>query len=261
LRGTYAAEGRLMLRMGLFLAAFLVPVQLFLGHLNGDYVHEKQPAKFAAIEGRWHDEQPAGEVVIAIPDEAKEENHFELKIPYLGSLIASMRLDSKEIGLTSFSKEDRPPVAIPFFAFRVMVGCGLLMMAVAWLGSFQLVVDRKKGERLLLWATFLSFPLPFIATLTGWFTAEVGRQPWSVYGALRTADAVTPTLTVQAVMISLTIFVTVYLIIFSFGTLYVYRLLRAGPAEPGPIVSANSKRPLAVTGAPNPETTQGANRA
>src|SRR6185295_4326414 len=118
LRGTYAVEGRLMLRMGLFLATVLVPVQLFLGHLNGDYVHEKQPPKFAAIEGRWHDEQPAGEVLIAIPDEAKEENHFELKIPFLGSLIASMRLDSKEIGLTSFPKGDRPPVAIPFFAFR-----------------------------------------------------------------------------------------------------------------------------------------------
>ena len=262
LRGTYAVEGRLMLRMGLFLAALLVPAQLFLGHLNGDYVHEKQPAKFAAIEGRWHDEQPAGEVLIAIPDEAKEENHLELKIPYLGSLIAAMRLDSKEIGLTSFPKEDRPPVAIPFFAFRVMVGCGLLMMALAWLGTFHLVIDRKKGERLLLWATFLSFPLPFIATLTGWFTAEVGRQPWSVYGALRTADAVTPTLTVQAVMISLTIFVTVYLVIFGFGTLYVYRLLRAGPVESEHILGANAKRPLAVTGGgPIPETTQGGNLA
>jgi len=251
-----------MLRMGLFLAALLVPVQLFLGHLNGDYVHEKQPAKFAAIEGRWHDEQPAGEVLIAIPDEAKEENHLELKIPYLGSLIGSMQLDSKEIGLTSFPKEDRPPVAIPFFAFRVMVGCGLLMMALAWLGSFQLVSDRKKGEQLLLWATFLSFPLPFIATLTGWFTAEVGRQPWSVYGVLRTADAVTPTLTVQAVMISLSIFVAVYLVIFSFGTLYVYRLLRAGPVESKHTLSANSKRPFAVTGGgPIPETTHGGNCA
>jgi cytochrome d ubiquinol oxidase subunit I len=95
----------------------LIPVQLFLGHLNGDYVHEKQPAKFAAIEARWRDEQPANEVIIAIPDARDEENRFELKIPYLGSLIASMRLDSKEIGLTSFPKEDRPPVAIPFFAW------------------------------------------------------------------------------------------------------------------------------------------------
>ena len=258
LRGIYAAEGRVMLRMGLFLAALLIPVQLFLGHLNGDYVHDRQPAKFAAIEGRWHDEQPAGEVLIAIPDAARETNHFELKIPYLGSLIASMRLNSRETGLRSFAREDRPPVAIPFFAFRVMVGCGLLMMALAWLGSLYLLLDRKPGQRLLLWATFLSFPLPFIATLTGWFTAEMGRQPWSVYGALRTADAVTPTLSVQAVTISLIIFVAVYVVIFSFGTLYVYRLLKAGPVESQPILPLNPKRPLGLTGGGNPvvETTQ-----
>jgi cytochrome d ubiquinol oxidase subunit I len=248
LNNKFAVEGMLMLRMGLFLAALLIPIQLFLGHLNGDYVHERQPAKFAAIEGRWHDEQPAGEVFIAIPDEANEQNHFELKIPYLGSLIASMRFSSKEIGLTSFPKKDRPPVVVPFFAFRVMVGCGLLMMALAWLGSFYLLTDRKRGETLLLWGTFLSFPLPFIATLTGWFTAEVGRQPWSVYGALRTADAVTPTLTVQAVTVSLIIFVVVYLVIFSFGTLYVYRLWRAGPVETKPVLPLNPKRPLAVAG-------------
>jgi cytochrome bd ubiquinol oxidase subunit I len=257
LRGVYAVEGLVMLRMGLFLAALLIPAQLFLGHLNGDYVHDRQPAKFAAIEGRWHDEQPAGEVLIAIPDEASEANQLELKIPYLGSLIASMRLDSKEIGLTSFAKADRPPVAIPFFTFRIMVGCGLLMAAVTWLGSFYLLFERKPWQRLLLWATFLSFPLPFIATLTGWFTAEVGRQPWSVYGALRTADAVTPTLTVGAVTASLIIFAVVYLVIFSFGTLYVYRLLRAGPVQSEPIVAPNPKRPLAVSGGnPAVETTQ-----
>jgi cytochrome bd ubiquinol oxidase subunit I len=248
LRGTYALEGMLMLRMGLFLAALVIPFQLFLGHLNGDYVHDKQPAKFAAIEARWHDEQPASEVVIAIPDEVAEVNHLELKIPNLGSFVASMRLDSKEIGLTNFAKDDRPPVAIPFFAFRVMVGCGLVMMALAWLGSFHLLVKRKRGERLLLWLTFLSFPLPFIATLTGWFTAEVGRQPWSVYGVLRTADAVTPTLSVQAVTASLIIFGVVYVLIFSFGALYVYRLLRAGPAAPESAILPNPKRPLAVSG-------------
>lgn len=258
LRGIYAAEARVMLRMGLFLAALLIPVQLFVGHLNGDYVHDRQPAKFAAIEGRWHDEQPASEVLIAIPDESTETNRIELKIPYLGSLIASMRLDSKEVGLTSFAPQDRPPVAIPFFAFRIMVGCGLLMMALAWLGSFYLLFERKPGQRLLLWATFLSFPLPFVATLTGWFTAEVGRQPWSVYGALRTADAVTPTLSVQAVTVSLIIFAVVYVVIFSFGTLYVYRLLKAGPVESKPILPLNPKRPLGVIGGDYPvvKTTQ-----
>src|SRR6202035_3562144 len=176
-------------------------------------------------------------------------NHLELKIPYLGSLIASMRLDSREIGLTSFRREDRPPVAIPFFAFRVMVGCGLLMMALAWLGSFHLLVDRMRGERLLLWAAFLSFPLPFVATLTGWFTAEVGRQPWSVYGALRTADHITPTPATQAVAVALIIFEVVYFVICSFGMLYVYRLLKAGPVESEKLLPVSPKRPLGVTGA------------
>src|SRR5271155_6129769 len=190
LRNMYGEEARVMLRMGLVLAAVLVPLQMFLGHLNGDYVHDRQPAKFAAIEARWHDEQPAAEVLIAIPDAQNETNHFELKIPYLGSWIATMTPNSKEVGLTDFAKADRPPIAIPFFAFRVMVGCGVLMMAVAWLGCFFRLSLGLDPHRILLWSTFLSFPLPFIATLTGWFTAEVGRQPWTVYGLMRTADAV-----------------------------------------------------------------------
>jgi cytochrome d ubiquinol oxidase subunit I len=248
LRDKHAAEGLVMLRMGLFLAAVLVPAQLFLGHLNGDYVHDKQPAKFAAIEARWHDEQPAAEVLIAIPDAKTESNHLELSIPYLGSLIATMTMDSKEVGLTDFPKADRPPIAIPFFTFRIMVGCGVLMMAIAWAGSLLLLTGRMEARRLLLWATFLSFPLPFIATLTGWFTAEVGRQPWTVYGLERTADAVTPNLAVGAALTTLIFFGAIYLLIFSFGTLYVYRLLRAGPSTRETEAPTNPKRPLALAG-------------
>jgi len=249
LRNSYATGARVMLRMGLFLAAVLVPVQLFFGHLNGEYVHDLQPAKFAAIEARWHDEQPAAEVLIAIPDAATETNHLELKIPYLGSLIATMHLDSKEVGLTDFPKSDRPPVAIPFFTFRIMVGCGLLMMAIAWLGSFLLVTEGTYGQRLLLWATFLSFPLPFVAIETGWFTAEVGRQPWTVYGLQRTVDAVTPNLAPGAALTTLIFFGMIYLLIFSFGTLYIYRLLKTGPSAPEPAQLPNPKRPLALPGA------------
>jgi cytochrome bd ubiquinol oxidase subunit I len=248
LRNTYGVEAQVMLRMGLGLAAVLLPVQLFFGHLNGDYVHERQPIKFAAIEGRWHDEQPAAEVLVALPDEATESNRFEISVPVLGSLIATTTFDSKEVGLTDFPKSDRPPVAIPFFTFRLMVGCGLLMLALAWLGSFFVALDRIDRQRLLLWAIFLSFPLPFVATLTGWFTAEVGRQPWTVYGLMRTADAVTPSLTAGAALASLIFFGLVYLLIFSFGILYIYRLLRDGPAVEGHGVPANAKRPLALPG-------------
>src|ERR1700686_2300190 len=231
LRGEFHAEAPIMLRMGLFLAAVLLPVQLFFGHLVGDYVHDYQPVKFAAIEGRWHDEQPAGEVLIALPDPAAETNRAEIKTPVLGSLIGSMSFDSKGVGLTAFPPQDPPPVMIPFFAFRIMVGCGLVMLLIAWAGCYSTIKRSTEQRRLLLWSIFLGFPLPFIATLTGWFTAEVGRQPWTVYGLLRTADAVTPHLTVAATLTSLSFFGAIYLLIFTFGTLYIYRLLRAGPVD------------------------------
>jgi len=248
LRGTFQAEGRIMLRMGLYLAAVLVPVQIFFGHLTGDYVHDDQPAKFAAIEGRWHDEQPAAEVLIAIPDAGAETNRYAISIPLLGSLIGSMSFDSKEIGLTDFPRQDRPPVLIPFFSFRIMVGCGLVMLALAWIGTWLSYRGRLEQNRALLWLIFVSFPLPFIATLTGWFTAEVGRQPWTVYGVLRTADALTPFLTAREATISLVVFCAIYVFIFSFGVFYIYRLLHAGPVGHLilPPVAAVPNRPLSV---------------
>jgi cytochrome bd ubiquinol oxidase subunit I len=229
LRRVYHVEAQIMLTMGLGLAAVVVPAQIAFGHFTGDYVHEYQPAKFAAIEGRWHDEQPAGEVVIAWPDEATQSNRWEIKIPVLGSLIGSMSFTSREVGLTDFPPQDRPPVVIPFFTFRIMVGCGLVMLLVSWLGCYLGAKRRLEDNRLVLWLVFLSFPLPFIAILTGWYTAEVGRQPWTVYGVMRTAEAVTPFLTTRAAIISLVVFCTIYTLIFAFGIFYIYRLLRAGP--------------------------------
>jgi cytochrome d ubiquinol oxidase subunit I len=248
LRGQFHAEARIMLGMGLYLAAVLVPVQLFFGHLTGDYVHDKQPAKFAAIEARWNDEQPASEVLIAWPDPDHERNLYAISVPYLGSLIASMSLTSKEVGLKSFPVADRPPVQIPFFAFRIMVGCGVLMLGLAWLGVALQLFGQMERQRWLLWATFLSFPLGFIATLTGWFTAEVGRQPWVVYGVLRTADAMTPFLTARTVAVSLAVYCVVYSFIFAFGTYYIYRLLRAGPngREAGATHAAFPNRPMSL---------------
>jgi cytochrome bd ubiquinol oxidase subunit I len=248
LRDKLYVEAMVMLRMGLFLAAVLMPIQLVFGHLVGDYVHDFQPAKFAAIEGRWHDEQPASEVLIALPDPAKERNRYEIKIPVLGSIIGSSSLTSKEVGLTDFPPQDRPPVLIPFATFRIMVGCGLIMLALAWLGSYLSVKHRLERSRLLLWSIFLSFPLPFIAILTGWYTAEVGRQPWVVYGALRTAQAMTPFLTATAALSSLILFGAIYLFIFSFGTFYIYRLLREGPSRYAaePPRGATPHRPMSL---------------
>jgi cytochrome d ubiquinol oxidase subunit I len=249
LRREFAAEARVMLRMGLYLAAVLVPVQLIFGHLNGEYVVHHQPAKMAAIEARWHDEKPASEVLLAWPDVENRRNLFAITLPPpFGSLIDSDSLSAGEVGLDSIPRENWPPVAIPFFTFRIMVGCGVIMLLIAWVGSYLIHKERIEQNRLLLWATFFSFPLPFIATLTGWFTAEVGRQPWTVYGVLRTADSMTPFLTARTAATSLVVYCLVYSFIFAFGTYYIYRLLRAGPEGRlvVPPAAAVPNRPMSV---------------
>jgi cytochrome bd ubiquinol oxidase subunit I len=246
LRGKSLAEARTMLRWGLGLVAAIIPLQLFFGHLTGEYVLREQPAKFAAIEARWTTQQPASEVLIAIPDESAGRNLFSIEIPHLGSLIGSGSWDAREIGLETFPVEDRPPVVIPFFAFRAMVGAGLLMLAVSWLGALLWSRGRLETTRWFLWAAFLSFPAGFIAVLAGWFTAEVGRQPWVVYGLLRTADAVTPSLKTGDVLLSLICYVLAYSMIYAFGFVYLYRLLRDGPTADTTDADVTPSRPLAV---------------
>ena len=246
LRKEYQAEARIMLRMGLGLTAFVMPVQLVFGHLCGEYINNYQPSKMAAIEGRWNDEQPASEVVIAWPDEKNRRNLFAITLPApLGSLIDADSLTAGEIGLNSIPEQNRPPVPIPFFSFRIMVGCGLIMLGLAWFGSYLKFRRRLERNRLLLWSIFLSFPLPFIAIVTGWFTAEVGRQPWAIYGLLRTTDALTPFLTARAATTSLVMFCAVYAFIFAFGTFYIYRLIRLGPAGKSPAAPVPS-RPMSL---------------
>jgi cytochrome bd ubiquinol oxidase subunit I len=249
LRREFAAEARIMLRMGLYLAAVLLPLQGLFGHLNGEYVVHHQPSKMAAIEARWHDEQPASEVMLAWPDVANHRNLFAITLPPpLGSLIDSDSLSAGEVGLDSIPPENWPPVVIPFFSFRIMVGCWLIMLVIAWVGSYLIHKERIEDNRVLLWATFLSFPLPYVAILTGWFTAEVGRQPWTVYGVLRTVDAMTPFLTARTALTSLVVFCAVYSFIFAFGTYYIYRLLRAGPEGRLvlPPAAAVPNRPMSV---------------
>jgi cytochrome bd ubiquinol oxidase subunit I len=231
LRKEYHAEAQIMLRMGLYLAAVLLPIQLVFGHLNGEYIVQHQPAKIAAIEGRWETQKPASEVLIAWPDVKNRRNLFEIALPPpFGSLIDSASLTAEEVGLNSIPPENWPPVLIPFFTFRIMVGCWLVMVAIAWIGTYLAARGSLPQRNFWLWVVFLSFPLPYVAILTGWYTAEVGRQPWVVYGILRTADAMTPFLTARVAAVSLVIFCAIYTFIFAFGIFYIYRLLRAGPS-------------------------------
>ena len=208
LRKVHRAEGRVMLHWGLGLAAVLIPVQLFFGHLTGLYVLKHQPAKFAAIEARWKNEQPASEVLIACPDEASRAQPVRHRSAQARQLDRVGQLDRPpKSGWIPFPKEDRPPVLIPFFGFRIMVGMGLVMLGVSWFGNFLRWRGELETTRWFLWGTFLSFPTGFVAILTGWYTAEVGRQPWVVYGLLRTKDAVTPSLTTGDVLFSLIVYV------------------------------------------------------
>lgn len=255
LRGVHRDEGRVMLHWGLGLVGVLIPLQMFVGHLTGLYVLEHQPAKFAAIEARWQNQQPASEVLIAWPDEAGERNLYAITVPKLGSFIASGNWTSAEVGLESFPREDWPPVLIPFFGFRIMVGMGLLMAALVIVGHVLRWRRRLESSRWFLWGMFLSFPSGFVAVLAGWFTAEVGRQPWVIYGLLRTRDAVTPSLRTEDVLFSLSVYVLVYAVVYSFGLHYIYRLLRDGPggAQP-PIAGATGSRPLAFAVEREPST-------
>jgi cytochrome d ubiquinol oxidase subunit I len=245
-RNIHRAEARVMLHWGLAFVALVIPVQLFFGHLTGLYVLQHQPAKFAAIEARWKNEQPASEVLIGIPDSKAEKNLLAISIPKLGSMIASGNWTAPEVGLESFPSEDRPPVVIPFFGFRLMVGMGLLMLGISWFGNFLRMRGRLETTRWFLWGAFLAFPSGFVAILTGWYTAEVGRQPWVVYGVLRTRDAVTPSLTSGDVLFSLSGYFLVYAVIMAFGTYYIYKLLREGPTGAAiPVPGATPNRPMA----------------
>jgi cytochrome d ubiquinol oxidase subunit I len=246
LRGKALAEARVMLHWGLGLVALMIPIQLFVGHLTGDYVLRDQPAKFAAIEARWRTQQPASEVLIAIPDANTERNLLSISVPKLGSFIDSGNWTEREVGLDTIPRGDWPPVMIPFFAFRGMVGAGMAMLAVSWFGVLLWRLGRLERARWFLWAAFLAFPLGFVAIICGWFTAEVGRQPWVVYGLLRTRDAVTPSLKTGDVALSLTGYVLVYAVVYAFGFLYLYRLMRDGPVTEAVDSDITPSRPLAV---------------
>jgi cytochrome d ubiquinol oxidase subunit I len=174
------------LRFGARLAAVLVPLQILAGDLHGLNTLAHQPAKIAALEAIWHTERGAALTLVGIPNEEKRRTDFALMIPKAGSLILAHDANAEVKGLDAF--EDHPPVAPVFFAFRVMVGVGVLMLVLAWASQLWL----KKPPRWLLW-TFAGFTFAgWIATLAGWLVTEIGRQPWLVTGILRTAEAVGP---------------------------------------------------------------------
>jgi cytochrome d ubiquinol oxidase subunit I len=224
----FREEGVVMLKQAFGLLTLLVPLQILIGDLHGLNTLEYQPAKIAAMEANWETQSRMPLLLFALPDEKAETNRFEVGIPAAGSLILRHDRDGVVRGLKEFAPEDRPPVAIPFFAFRAMVGIGVLTFAlVVW--SWWVWRHAFVKARGFLKCCELVSPLGFVAVMAGWVTTEVGRQPWLVYGLMRTRDGVTPSLAGVDVLISLAVYAVAYIAIFGAGGYLLLRFLRAGP--------------------------------
>lgn len=231
LRADRGADVIAALRTGVYLAAMLTPLQILVGDLHGLDTLKHQPAKIAAIEGLWQTERGAPLLLFAWPDEATRSNRWALEIPAGASLILTHALDGEVQGLDAFP-DAHPPVAPVFWAFRVMVGVGLLMLAASWIGAWQLRRDAGPSPlvaRALVAMTFAGW----IATLAGWYVTEIGRQPYLVHGVLRTADAVSA-VPRGMVMGSLLMYLALYaalLVAYVSVVFYLARSARHGPTD------------------------------
>lgn len=235
---------RTMVRMGVLLLAIGAPLQLFIGDMHGLNTQEHQPAKVAAMEGHFETVEGAPLYLFGIPDSENETLRYAVGIPKLGSLILKHDPDAEVTGLDAFPRDERPPVGIVFWAFRLMVGIGLLMIAYGLVGAWCWWRGRLDDSRWFRRWSMLMGPAGLVAILSGWFVTEVGRQPWLVYGLMARSDGLSP-IDAPAVAGSLTAFVIVYTFIFGSGTFYLLRLMRkppfeapAEPAQQGPIRTA-----------------------
>lgn len=259
LRDRENRHARIMFSMAMWMAALVTPVQIFVGDLHGLNTLEYQPAKIAAMEGHYETQRGAPLILFGIPDDEAEETKFALEIPYLGSLLLTHELDGEVKGLKAFPKDERPPALIPFITFRVMVGLGVLMLLV---GLWSLWARFRKTLYTSTWlhrAALLMGPSGFVAVLAGWYTTEVGRQPYTVYGLLRTSDSLS-NVDAEAVGASLIAFIIVYFFVFGAGTFYILRLMWKSPTSGGGgELEAAPTRAAGITPAIQMEATGGDN--
>ncbi|MBW7911894.1 MAG: cytochrome ubiquinol oxidase subunit I [Alphaproteobacteria bacterium] len=224
----HEAQARIMFAMAMLMAVFVAPAQLFIGDLHGLNTLQHQPAKVAAMEGIWETEKGAALRLFGWPDEEAEETLYAIEIPKLASLILTHDAEGEIKGLKSWPKEDRPPVAAVFWSFRVMVAIGMAMILTGVIATVLHFRKRLFDTRWFqLWCMMLT-PSGFVAVLAGWFVTEIGRQPYTVYGVLRTSDSVSP-VDGAHVAISLAAFVVVYFFIFGAGSYYILRQIGKGP--------------------------------
>lgn len=228
------------LRFSVIAITILVPLQIFLGDAAGVNVYKHQPIKTAAMEGLWNTEKSAPTIIFAIPSNAQQKNLFEFgRIPYGSAILNTHDYKGELIGLKSVAPDDQPEVWLVFFSFRIMAGLGVVMLIYALYAVVMLFKNKLySSEKLLYFSQFLA-PIGFIALLAGWITAEIGRQPWAVYGLIRTVDAVSG-VSMHDVLISFVLIVIIYVIIF--GGFYFYFLDKTIKKGPG---SQDSIQPFA----------------
>lgn len=224
----HLSQARVMLGMATMMAALVAPLQLFMGDLHGINTLEYQPAKVAAMEGIWETEKGAALRLFAVPDQKNEMNHYEISIPKVASLILTHNLKGEVKGLKEWKKEDRPPVAWVFWSFRVMVGIGILMICIGILSAIQYFRKKLFESRFLQGFWMLMMPSGFIALLAGWFVTEIGRQPYTAYGVIKTIESVSPAILGPQLAWSLLTFVIMYTFVFGAGSYYILKLISKG---------------------------------
>ena len=229
LAGRHTEEGRTMLRMAVGFIAIVAPLQVLLGDLHGLNTAKYNPIKIAAMEGHWDGSEPADFHILAWPNEKAERNDFAISIPRAGSLLITHDPNGLFPGLKSVPASDRPPVALVFYAFRLMVAIGFAMVATGWVGLWLWRQGRLFNTAWYLRPAANVWWAGFVAVIAGWVVTESGRQPWLVYGILRTVDAISP-VPGGSIATTLALFIVVYGIIFSMGIYYINRLIHMGPA-------------------------------
>ncbi|MCE3232219.1 MAG: cydA [Rickettsiaceae bacterium] len=224
----YIPQARIMLGMATIMAVFVAPAQVFIGDLHGLNTLKHQPAKIAAMEGIYDTQTSAPLTLIGWPDDQEEKMKYGIEVPGLASLILTHDWNGEIKGLKEWSKEDRPPVLPVFWSFRVMVGIGMLMVLIGLASGVQYLRGRLFESRWLQVWWMAMMPSGFVALLAGWFVTEIGRQPYTAYGILRTAESVSPAILGPQVAWSLLAFVVMYTLVFGAGSYYILRLIGKG---------------------------------
>ena len=255
LRNSTNAQARVMFGMAMWMAAIVAPLQIGMGDLHGLNTLEHQPAKIAAMEGSWEPRDGAPLTLFGMPDMQQERTKWAIEIPHLSSLILTHSWNGRVPGLLEFKPEDRPNAAVVFWSFRLMVGIGFAMLGI---GAWSLWARYRKRLYESTWlqrAAVLMGPAGFVAILSGWVTTEVGRQPYTVYGLLRTADSVAP-IALPGVATSLAVFAVVYFAVFGSGVLILLRMMGKTPEHDEP--EQQPQVPIRTAGiAPGPAAAHG----